>query len=115
MSQTVKITIDNLDQTIEVPIGQDLRTALLDNNVPLYQGIHKTFNCHGHAQCGTCQVEIVSGSEGLSDQSIYEKGRLAVPIPLKPENPKSTRLACMTRVYQDVTIRSTAVPEEVTS
>jgi ferredoxin len=103
---TVKVRIENLDRTIEAEVGDNLRSALLNHNVPLYVGIHNLINCRGKGLCGTCVVDVVEGP-GLSDLSLYEKLRAGFTAGKRASNP---RLACMTRCYQDATIRTLTEP-----
>lgn len=93
----VKVKIENLERTIEAEVGQDLRTALLENDVKLYgpKFLHQHFNCHGKGLCTTCQVEIVEG-DGVCDQSFFERIRIG----------SEHRLACQARIYQDTVIRT---------
>lgn len=113
MAMNVKITIENLNRTIEAEVGQDLRSALLENDVEVHQGFKRyTFpvlgNCDGHGVCGSCVVDIVKG-DGLSDQTMYEKVRSQMYAGKRAANP---RQACLTRVYQDCVIRTLATPAD---
>lgn len=99
----VKVKVENLDREIECEVGQDLRSALLEHNIPLYGPIAKLTNCKGHALCGTCRIEVVDGFEGLSDQTFYEKMRIGA-------KDHTQRLACLTRCYQDAVIRTFHAP-----
>lgn len=99
----VKVSIENLDRTIDCEVGGDLRSALLENDVMLYAPSHTHTNCHGKGLCTTCQIEIVKGAETTSDQSFIEKLRVS----------KGRRLACQTRVYQDLVIRTLHEPQGV--
>ena len=122
MAMKVKVRIENLDETIEAEVGQDLRTALLENNVKIYPKLWKLVNCHGHSSCGSCQIIVEQGGEGLSDRSLYEKVRIQIsdltgksPIgAILGRFPKAEnrRLACMTRVYQDAVIRTFVQPPD---
>ena len=105
-SMTVKVKIENLDKTIEVEVGDNLRGALLDNDVEIYEGIHKLLNCQGKGLCGTCVIDVVEGA-GLSDQSAYEKARAKIKAGGRVEHP---RLACLTRCYQNCAIRTLPQP-----
>ncbi len=98
----LKVRIENLDRTIEVAVGQDLRSALLENNIMLYPPHRTHTNCHGKGLCTTCQIEVVEGP-GLSDQPFLERLRIGA----------ERRLACQTRVYQDAVIRTLHVPAAV--
>ena len=123
---TVKLKIENLDLTIDAAPGDNLRDALMEHDVEIYQpGLDRLANCHGKAMCGTCQIEVVEGP-GLSDMSLYEKMRLRVQdiaerflsgvVPFINLNPACSRpnrrLACQARIYQDTTIRTMVDPPE---
>lgn len=96
MAMKVKVTIENLEQTIEAEVGENLRNVLLEHDIQLYpKTLQGHLNCHGKGLCTTCQIEVVNGP-GLSDQSFYERLRIG---------PKR-RLACQTRIYQDAVIRT---------
>ena len=86
-------------KTIECDRGANLRKVLLDNDVELYNGPAKAFNCHGLGTCGTCTVEV----EGeVSEMQGREKARLSLP----PHSPtKNRRLACQTKVLGDVKVK----------
>ena len=117
----VKIKVENLDREIEIPVGQDLRTALMENDIEVYEGFWKLANCQGHGLCGTCQVDVLEGP-GLSDMSPWEKARIHglkvvtrltkwapswLPIPkMRSKEPEKCRLACLARCYQDGVIRT---------
>lgn len=96
----VKVTIENLDRTIEMEVGDDLRTALLENDIDLYGPKHQHRNCRGKGLCTTCQIEVVD-APGLSDQGPIEKLRIG----------EERRLACQARNYQDAVIRTLHQPD----
>lgn len=100
----VNVKIENLDRTIEVEPGQNLRSALLDNDIEVYTFRDKILNCRGKGLCGTCRIEVVEGP-GLSDASLYERIRVR-DLP-------NGRLACQTRCYQDAVIRTLITPAAV--
>ena len=97
----VKLEIQNLDRTIEAEVGEDLRTALLENDIEIYAGLYRITNCRGKAICASCRVEVVDGP-GLSDQSLYERVRIGPHL----------RLACQARIYKDTVIRTLVTPQE---
>lgn len=99
-SMKIKLTIENLDRTIEMEVGQDIRSALLENDIPLYAPKHKHTNCHGKGLCTTCQIELVE-APGVSDQGAIEKLRVGA----------ERRLACQARNYQDAVIRTVHQPD----
>ena len=99
MSMKVKVKIENLGREIEMEVGDDLRSALLENDVQLYADnflAEHVLNCHGKGLCTTCRVEVVENEEAVSDQGPLERLRIG----------SKQRLACQMRVYQDITIRT---------
>lgn len=114
MDMKVKITIQNLDRVIEVPVGQDLRSALLENDIEVYKGfIPRAINCHGKGLCGLCQIEVLDGV--VTPASFYETTRIRThPISLiETEDPAHKRLACLARCYQDATVRTAVTPSDI--
>jgi ferredoxin len=79
--------------------GENLRTILLRNQVPPYNGAAKLLNCHGLGTCGTCAVEIKGA---VSQKTPVEKWRLNFP-PHKEEN--DLRLACQCKVLGDLDVK----------
>ncbi len=86
--------------------GAILREVLLDAGVSPHNGMAGVLNCRGHGTCGTCAVEIRDPgtgerSDAVSDPESVEAARLSVP----PHDPDAgLRLACQTRVYDDITV-----------
>ncbi len=79
--------------TLEVEAGTLLMEALLRAGLPVAS------SCHGDGICGKCRIQIVSGSENLTQINPIEaivRERLRVP----PEY----RISCQTRVMGDITI-----------
>lgn len=133
MAMKVKVKIQNLDKEVEIDLGDDLRTGLMENKVDVYDGNPiiplpipgnvalrsplpwSLVNCQGHGLCGSCLVDVAEGAEGLSDATSYERARarffnwLRVKYDKKPKlaNP---RLACLTRCYRDTVIRTMPGP-----
>lgn len=59
--------------------------------------------CSGVGVCAACHVEQVSGeTNALSEQSDFEREQLA-----RHGLPTSSRLACLCRVFGDVTVKAT--------
>jgi ferredoxin len=85
-------------KTFEIPIGTNLRQALLDNDIDLYNGSSKVLNCHGHSSCGSCLV-LVEGE--VSEPGKFENLRMAVP---PHSHHKDRRLACQVTVLGDVRV-----------
>jgi ferredoxin len=72
-----KITILNEKKEIEVPAGANLRQALREAGIQVYQGIEKYLNCRGLGMCGTCQVLVKEGMAHLSKKSLRERFNFA--------------------------------------
>lgn len=87
------------DQTVTCKVGDNLRRVLLDNQLPLYNGIASLIHCRGLGTCGTCAIEI---DGPVSETTAIENWRLGFP-PHKLEN--GLRLACQCEVLGDLTIR----------
>ncbi|XXG47493.1 hypothetical protein AAC387_Pa02g2130 [Persea americana] len=68
-----------------------LRNIMLDDKIELYAPYGKVMNCGGGGSCGTCIVEIVDGSDLLSERTNSELRYLK-------KKPDSWRLACQTIV-----------------
>lgn len=116
----VKVKIENLEREIEAEVGDDLRTALLENKIEVYDGRvpltpipWSLANCLGHGTCGSCLIDVVEGAEGLSDATWYERLRARMFNALHARTTKKPklahpRLACLTRCYRDTVIRTMA-------
>jgi ferredoxin len=91
-------TIRFADQSVECPLGANLRVVLLRARLPLYTRVAEAIHCRGRGVCGTCAVRI----EGpVSEPTELELRRLRLP----PHQPDSgLRLACQCTVLGDVTI-----------
>jgi ferredoxin len=79
--------------------GANLREKALQNGIDIYTLRGKLVNCGGYGQCGTCIVEIVEGSEHLSEKTPFEQKKLK----RKPEN---YRLACQTVVNGAISVKT---------
>lgn len=95
---------------IEVPVGANLRTALLENDVPVHHDVMdfttsmvQYLNCHGLGQCGTCHVHIRQGMENCSKKGMWENFRLNVST-FAIGNEDVVRLSCQTKVLGDVEV-----------
>lgn len=77
------------ERTISVPAGESLLRAALE------AGVHINASCGGEGVCGKCRVLVEQGevSEGLSERLSQE------------DIEKGYRLACLTKISEDVTIR----------
>ena len=88
-----KITISNMNVTVDALPGRSLLISLLQADQP----VHTV--CGGKAGCGCCRVRIVKGASTLSPINDAEKARLG------PEKiSDGWRLACQTHMLRDVTI-----------
>jgi ferredoxin len=85
-------------KTFEVPVGTNLRQALLDQDIDLYNGSSKVLNCHGHSSCGACLVQVEGA---VSEPGKFENLRMRVPPHSQHQD---RRLACQTTVLGDVRV-----------
>lgn len=86
------------DKIFEAAPGTNLRHALLDRGFDLYSKKAKVFNCHGHAICGTCLVQV----EGdVSAPTRLETIRMAFPPHFAHTD---RRLACQVKILGDVRV-----------
>lgn len=79
--------------TAVVPAGRSILEAAL------LHGVFLRNMCGRSANCATCRVRILSGTEGLSPMGRAEQHRLR-ELYAAPD----TRLACQTRVTGDVVV-----------
>lgn len=85
-------------KTFEVVQGANLREALLEKGVNVYNSGAKVLNCHGHGTCGTCLV----GVEGtVSERNPLESIRMAFP---PNSSQPQRRLSCQVKVLGDVRV-----------
>ena len=100
------ITLSNEGKTIEVPVGANLRRALLNNGISPYIGVAELINCRGFELCGTCRVEVVDG-KGASPKREDEEETLISSTPFYARKiEKNIRLACQTSVVGDITVKT---------
>jgi ferredoxin len=92
----VKIAVEELDRTLTVPAGANLRESLLDSGVEVYPFAFALLNCRGRGICGTCRVKVTQGEENLSPRTTAELNKLRK----RPD----LRLACQCVVRGDVRI-----------
>lgn len=95
-----KITIDNLNLSVEALPGRSLLISLLNADQP----IHTV--CGGKAACGCCRIRILEGRYKLSPVNQYEKARLGEEV-----IEDGWRLACQVHALRDVTIYLPAANE----
>lgn len=85
-------------QSVECPLGANLRVVLLRARLPLYHGAARALHCRGNSMCGTCAVQI----EGpVSEPTPAEIRRLGL-FPHRPE--AGLRLACQCNVQGDLKV-----------
>lgn len=95
---------------IEVAEGANLRTALLENGIPVHHdvmdfttAIVQYVNCHGLGQCGTCHVHVKSGMENCSPKGWWENLRLKMST-FAIGHEDVVRLSCQTKVMGDMEV-----------
>ena len=86
-------------ERIEVNEGEDIRRALLRNNLSPYKDKLGLINCRGLGTCGTCAIQVLHGE--VTPRTKVESWRLSFP-PHKTES--GLRLACQCVPKTDVTI-----------
>ena len=99
-------TIEFLIEKKKIKVGKysNLRLAALKHEIDVYNGIDRLMNCHGHARCGTCAMEIVDGLENLTPKTPLEK----ILLKDKPEN---IRLSCQTEVLGNLCVITNFTPK----
>jgi ferredoxin len=85
-------------KTFDVISGANLREALLEHDIDLYNGAAKVLNCHGNSACGSCLVKVEGA---VSEATEFEKLRMAIP-PHSQHHDR--RLACQAKVLGDVKV-----------
>eukprot|EP00607_Mallomonas_marina_P000227 CAMPEP_0182429198 /NCGR_PEP_ID=MMETSP1167-20130531/25587_1 /TAXON_ID=2988 /ORGANISM="Mallomonas Sp, Strain CCMP3275" /LENGTH=234 /DNA_ID=CAMNT_0024612579 /DNA_START=127 /DNA_END=828 /DNA_ORIENTATION=- len=75
--------------------GQNMRQALLESGLELYNGKGKFTNCGGGGSCGTCAVEVFAADWETRQE--FESRRLK-------KYSKESRLACNTIIEGDATV-----------
>lgn len=86
------------EDIIECQNGDNLLEVMQSENLQVYNGRAKLFNCRGLGTCGTCAVRILGK---VSEPTDMEKMRLSLP-PHKLEN--GLRLACQCKVEGDIEV-----------
>ncbi len=84
------------DQTVECPVGTNLRELALKQGVDLYAFPANLINCRGRALCGTCRVKI-DDERAASAPTAAEKAKIGWEGP-------QYRLACQTKVLADLEV-----------
>jgi len=85
--------------SISVNSGTNIRKIAKKNNVSIYRGLSKYFNCHGMGLCGTCVIHVPEGSDVSPKRRGEEKLLKKSGI-----NGDNVRLACQCQVYGDVDV-----------
>ena len=92
-----KLTVIHTGISEEVVLETSAAISIL--NTLLRAGVQINHRCGGKAQCGTCRIRVLEGSEHLSPIGDREERRL-VSVPAD----EGVRLACQTYLFGDVTI-----------
>ncbi|WP_406053894.1 (2Fe-2S)-binding protein [Streptomyces sp. NBC_01077] len=87
------VTIRVGTQQVHVPAGSPLLNVSTEHNLPI------VFGCRA-GRCGTCLVQVVSGSANLRAPTVREEGILKV-VDAEPD----WRLACQCIAFGDVHLR----------
>lgn len=88
--------------SVDVPKGTLLRTAMLKNGVSPHNDKAQIINCRGIGSCGTCAIRV-EGQVEPQDWTIAEKLRLNIFPHKEPEN-EGLRLACQIFVMGDLNV-----------
>ncbi len=91
-----KVTFTNWNRTVGCKPHTNLRELAIENDIDLYNGMSRFFNCEGHGLCGTCTVEVVPQKGGTVKRA-KEKLRFLL---LKG----NLRLACQMEVTGDIQV-----------
>ncbi|MCL5020829.1 MAG: (2Fe-2S)-binding protein [Bacteroidetes bacterium] len=82
-----------LRKEVEIKKGETLFKAARVNSIPLGS------SCRGDCICGWCKVEILEGTQNLSEPGDCERRLM-----LSGDYQENERVACRTRVFGDVSI-----------
>ena len=93
------VTFVREGKQVQVEEGDTVRYPGLENDVPVYCGIYKLFNCHGNGLCGTDRVGV-SPSVNTNSLTFMEKFWLRGDLKKNP----NMRLACQVQVLGDVAV-----------
>jgi len=91
---TLTVWIEGVSQTLELPVGTNLRQALLEAGISPYAQFTRKLNCGGNGICATCGVEILSSPPDAQHWHDKMAQRFRYP-----------RLSCKIQVEQDLSIR----------
>jgi len=95
-----KCRIDSLGKIIEVNHDESLLSALKRNNITVRS------SCGGCASCGDCVIELLSGSDDVSEIEHEERKLLGNVFHLTKE-----RLACQLKLRGDIEIEISKHPQ----
>ncbi len=90
----VRVLKDHSVIELHVPIGANLRRALLDAGISPYTTVTRHVNCGGRGLCATCGVRIESGDPGPRQWHDALAARFRYP-----------RLSCQITVTGSLTVR----------
>jgi ferredoxin len=99
-------TVEFDGQEIKCEPGSRLRNVLLRaSGINPHNDATAFANCGGNGICGTCAVEVetMDVGENVSEQSNQEGRRMRFP-PLRGSDVPNLRLACQTKVLDDVRV-----------
>lgn len=100
MDESPKYEIVFNQTKCQAKAGENLRKALKRSGLNPHNGQAQWLNCKGLGTCGTCAVEVVSGS--VPPLNARERWRLSFP-PHQIE--KGLRLACQLKVESPMQLR----------
>lgn len=90
------ITVPKLNKQIEVPVGSNLMSSLLEHNVPVAS------SCNGDGICGKCKMEVLDNPKGLSDENPTEQF-----LKLKMKIDPKLRISCQCLVQESISVTTT--------
>jgi 2Fe-2S ferredoxin len=82
------------NKTIEVPAGQTVLEAAIENDIPLQHA------CGGYCACTTCHIVIKEGMPNLAPMEDEELDRLEGKHGLT----EASRLGCQSKVTGDIVV-----------
>ena len=86
-----KVTFTREKKTVECEEGEKLRNVAIANEIELYPGMKRYFNCRGFGQCGECRVHVTKGMENPAPKIFparSEEHTSEHPSPTKPVCPR---------------------------
>jgi ferredoxin len=91
---TLTVIVDGATHALEVPLGSNLRRALLAAGFSPYARLTRRLNCGGRGLCATCGVLILDGEPAPAHWHDRIGDRFGYP-----------RLSCQIQVDADMTVR----------